>query len=182
MNMVIKDIKNKNIYALQIYRGLAAFSVVLFHAEGIILNWSGEGYFTWGFYGVNLFFVLSGFIICLIHYDDIGKPQKATSYLNKRFSRIYPVYWIVFIVSYFVFFREKNIPIYHLIDSIFILKISRFDKIVPVAWTLSYEILFYAVFFVLIMSRKVGLMILFAWISLILYRLIIDVNLMPPYT
>lgn len=60
-------------------RGIAAFMVVLFHTTGI-MNLPKYfsvmplgGVFGFGHAGVDFFFVLSGFIILFIHYDDIGK-------------------------------------------------------------------------------------------------------------
>ena len=45
--------------------------------------------------GVDIFFVLSGFIIYFIHAKDIGRPQRIYNFAKKRLSRVYPAYWVV---------------------------------------------------------------------------------------
>ena len=50
--------------------------------------------FQFGHAGVDLFFVISGFIILFVHYDDIGRPERVGRYLGRRLSRIMPAYWV----------------------------------------------------------------------------------------
>ena len=76
-------------------RGLAVLPVVLLHVGVAVLPSSRLlGAVTRGWYGVDLFFVLSGFIICHVHWNDIGRPEQVRSYFWKRFVRIYPTYWV----------------------------------------------------------------------------------------
>lgn len=81
---------------LQYYRAFAAGLVVLFHAAAVFgpnsyypaRSW--ESGFLFGHAGAELFFVLSGFIICYIHWDRIGRDGEVSSYIKKRLIRIYP--------------------------------------------------------------------------------------------
>jgi exopolysaccharide production protein ExoZ len=63
--------------SLQYIRGIAALLVVLYHATNMLIE-SGSGYvylhgiFQFGYMGVDIFFILSGFIIFYIHYSHIG--------------------------------------------------------------------------------------------------------------
>ncbi|NBQ54213.1 MAG: acyltransferase, partial [Proteobacteria bacterium] len=50
-------------------------------------------------YGVDFFFVLSGFIILHAHMDDIGRPARLGRYLWRRAVRVYPIYWICLTLS-----------------------------------------------------------------------------------
>ena len=91
---------------LQSCRAFAAVLVVLFHLGGTIAlpKYFGiDGFaapFAFGHAGVDLFFVLSGYIIVTVHWQDFGKPDRLIGYLKKRAARIYPVYWLVFIAVY----------------------------------------------------------------------------------
>jgi peptidoglycan/LPS O-acetylase OafA/YrhL len=55
--------------------------------------------FQFGHAGVDLFFVISGFIITYVHYDDIGTPSRLGRYAARRFQRIYPLYWLATLVT-----------------------------------------------------------------------------------
>ncbi|MGL4420416.1 MAG: acyltransferase family protein, partial [Gemmataceae bacterium] len=86
----------RNVQAL---RGLACLFVVLYHVAGWEqLVWPRIpvfGFYRYfGFAGVDLFFVLSGFIITHAHWKQIGQPRHLPTYLYRRLSRIYPVYWL----------------------------------------------------------------------------------------
>jgi exopolysaccharide production protein ExoZ len=125
--------------------------------------------FSFGYTGVDFFFVLSGFIITFIHWHDIGKPGRLVSYLQKRTTRIYPTYWIVFggvaVVAMLIPELRAGVP--H--DGITLLKaLALFPMylsgqwggapVLIVAWTLQYEVCFYGLFGVLIVSRFLGVM------------------------
>ncbi|MFA7343727.1 MAG: hypothetical protein WC003_05425 [Terrimicrobiaceae bacterium] len=65
----------RKLEALQFLRGLAALLVVTFHVTeqlSLKLLISLESVFSWGARGVDLFFVISGFIIMFIHRKDVG--------------------------------------------------------------------------------------------------------------
>ena len=94
--------------SLQAGRAIAAMLVVLFHLGGAIAAQKYFGIsafsvpFSFGASGVEFFFVLSGFIIFAAHRNDIFQPRKLAGYLKKRAVRIYPTYWIVFLLVYFL--------------------------------------------------------------------------------
>ena len=50
--------------------------------------------FWWGQAGVDLFFVISGFIMVYVSRDVFGKPGAAIDFLHRRIIRIVPLYWI----------------------------------------------------------------------------------------
>ncbi len=80
-------------------RGLAAVLVVLFHAQVVVGQNPVDGIMgrilSNGALGVDIFFVLSGFIITLVHQADLGRPDRCARYLWRRFSRIYPAVFIM---------------------------------------------------------------------------------------
>jgi len=88
-------------------RGLAILMVLVLHfvahgeAEGI----AGKAIMTvagWGQYGVDLFFVLSGFLITGILYDARNKPFFFRNFYMRRVLRIFPLYYGVLVVLFVV--------------------------------------------------------------------------------
>ena len=78
---------------LDAFRGVAALAVVFFHYTGYIVKWGHFGdfpyYFTLGERGVQLFFMVSGFVI----YFTLERSKTLTDFAFSRFSRLYPTYW-----------------------------------------------------------------------------------------
>ncbi len=149
---------------LQILRAVAALAVLAHHTN--------EAYdrlhnlFAFGQYGVDLFFVLSGFVIQLIHGRDIGYFRSLPKYLMRRFSRIYPPYWIFSAVflPLALYRTPELVDFSYLVTSIFILPADHY--IIEVAWTLAHEVKFYIAFAVIIaLPRPAGLLFLGAGIA-----------------
>lgn len=132
--------KNKSIEILQLLRAVAAIIVVMNH----LLAESFGGVFKYiGGYGVNIFFVISGFIMT---YTAINK--RPFEFILDRVVRIYPPYIIasfaLIVVSAITFHKD----LYFVIGNIFLLPGSEdgYRLANPVAWTLVYEMYFYVVF------------------------------------
>ncbi len=165
---------------LQASRALAAAGVAAFHLSiGMGLERYGGvpafGDITrHGFRGVDFFFVLSGFIILFAHAKDIGKPAAWTNYAHRRFTRVFPIYWLYsagFIgLLFFGLGTDARNP-ESLGDWLTTWTLIRFTDGVPpltVAWTLFHEVAFYALFSVLILSRRAGIIVLTTWALLCL--------------
>jgi peptidoglycan/LPS O-acetylase OafA/YrhL len=125
--------------------------------------------FDFGFAGVDFFFVLSGFIILHIHADDIGQPRALGAYLWKRFSRIYPAYWVVFLLALPVYLLVPNYGFgYERDPDVFVRAFWLFPHpqthvVLTISWTLVHEIFFYVLFGLLILNKRLGLAIFLAW-------------------
>src|SRR6201997_3361743 len=88
-------------------RGLAVLMVLLFHfvgdrppsswGDGAIVHVTG-----FGAYGVELFFILSGFLITGILYDTHNGPHYFRNFYMRRFLRIFPLYYGVLALVFFV--------------------------------------------------------------------------------
>lgn len=160
---------------LQVWRGVAALLVVLFHAAGTIGSEKYGGrvlfgdFFSWGHAGVQFFFVLSGFIILWVHRGDIGKPEKFAPYSVKRFLRIYPVYWVVLGALLAIYFAAPALGAGHETDTPVvigsILLVGDVDPTLAVAWTLFHEVLFYAMFGLLVLNRRLGIAAMLLWFA-----------------
>ncbi len=97
----------RHIPTLDGLRGLAILLVFLYHAaewatpqkagEGLLL-----GLFRSGWVGVDLFFVLSGFLITGILYDARGTSHAFRNFYMRRVLRIFPLYYAVLAVIFLV--------------------------------------------------------------------------------
>src|SRR5205085_8692189 len=88
-------------------RGLSIVMVLLLHFVGNMIptNWVERaivGVTNYGSYGVELFFVLSGFLITGILYDARNKPHYFRNFYMRRFLRIFPLYYGVLALVFFV--------------------------------------------------------------------------------
>lgn len=121
--------------------------------------------FQFGHAGVDFFFVISGFIILLVHYRDIGQPARLGHYVLRRFTRVWPTYWVALALTIALATAgEHAFPtLRELVLSISLLP-SDTEPLLGIAWTLQFESAFYAVFAVLILNRIAGLALLAAWL------------------
>jgi len=85
---------------LQGLRGIAVLAVVLYHSHPRIEGTWFHAASLWGWAGVNLFFVLSGFLITSILLDSRGKPGYFRNFYARRALRIWPVYVLVLAICY----------------------------------------------------------------------------------
>jgi len=134
--------------SIQHLRGLAVFSVVVFHA----LQWEWIP-FEPGQFGVELFFVISGFVMWI---TTAGHAPAPTAFLARRAARVIPLYWLVSLTALaVVLIRPGAIPNVipdplHVVLSLAFIphldpKGGPFPLLNP-GWTLNYEAFFYLVF------------------------------------
>ena len=136
--------------ALQVLRGFAALAVLLFHGTHILadrLAYAFPGdFFGPGDCGVDVFFVLSGFII----HHTATRNRGARDFLTKRLIRIYPIYAVVTLLLVAAYFAAPSARMSHkgefevVLRSFLLLPAPR--HVVGVAWTLIYELWFYLLF------------------------------------
>ncbi len=92
---------------------------------------------------VQYFFVLSGFVMMSAHHRDFGRPIKALHFWWRRAARIYPLYWLALLVP--CIFLYHSLTPHWLAQLVFLFPIRVID-LVPPAWSLRYEIVFYLIF------------------------------------
>lgn len=162
--------------SLQVCRAIAALLVVLFHLGGTFAQDKYFGFkamdsvFAWGDAGVDFFFVLSGFLIATVHGKDFGRPEALPRYILKRTVRIYPTYWLICIAVSLAALAVPSLRQALPSDPVAYLKALALipqdpdvvgglgSPILFVAWSLQYEMLFYAVFAAFIVHRGLGLL------------------------
>lgn len=155
-------------------RGVAALLVVLYHAAlhvegdvpGSTVLW---GLPHFGHAGVDFFFVLSGFIISFVHRTDLGRPDRLGHYLERRFTRVFPFYWLVLsfsLLDTWLLHRTQFPGVREILSNLLLLPQAK-DQIVGGAWTLVFEIMFYFVFAIAICNRRIGAAALCVWAALV---------------
>ncbi|KQR73269.1 hypothetical protein ASG03_00055 [Rhizobium sp. Leaf341] len=122
--------------------------------------------FKSGHAGVQLFFVLSGFVVFLAHSRDRERDWNVLSlFAFKRFRRIYPPLWLVILpltVMLMAGIGTGMPAVYDIVAAFLILPVHN-EVILGTEWTLRHEILFYLLFALFFWNRRVGLIILIAW-------------------
>ena len=164
---------------IQAMRGVASLMVCLIHSVALPVSVGMEHvvplWAAFGPAGVDLFFVISGFIIATVA-NEAGAKAQAQGALNiarefafKRAARIYPLYWIVFTVAIlaapYIFLAPDSVPKRPLWQLFFL--VSPSNNIIMAAWTLVYELYFYLIMtFILILSPRNIFKGLLVWSSL----------------
>ena len=143
------------IYGIQYQRALAALGVVIFHAA----ERTGH-HFAIGAAGVDVFFVISGFIMWVI---SERRPVSPLAFLRDRIQRIAPIYWLataVMVVGGLAgLFPNLVLGNAHVLASLLFvpMRSPSSGEIWPVlvqGWTLNYEMFFYAVFAVALLLPR----------------------------
>ncbi|MGS0756859.1 acyltransferase family protein [Roseateles sp. GG27B] len=148
--------------SLQAARAMAALMVVLFHLGLVIEKYFNTNSLTapWGRSGVEFFFVLSGFIITTAHTNDIGKRERLGIFIRKRLVRIYPIYWLVFLVTLAGGYRFVDLSIFEVFTALSLAPTGTVP-VISVAWSLQWEMVFYVIFGLSILNPAAGLVSLF---------------------
>ena len=136
--------------ALDTLRGVAALMVVLFHYTTRYDELFGHSKpplatLPWGYLGVNLFFMISGFVI----FMTLERAVRPMDFIVSRFSRLYPAYWgavaLTFVTVAVLGLPGKQVALLPALLNLTMLQ--DFLNVAPVDgvyWTLAVELLFYA--------------------------------------
>ncbi len=168
------------VLSIQVLRGFAACAVVLYHTDIILghrnygTNSQFGGLAEWGWLGVNLFFMISGFTILLAHHRDVGVPQRLARYSWRRFVRVYPIYWLMavafLIATYFKpDYRPLDLRPGNLLTTVMLLPFVQDPELpLKVAWSMLFEVMFYGLFALAILSRHASRLLWPLWTVAIL--------------
>ncbi|WP_425830327.1 acyltransferase family protein [Streptomyces fractus] len=147
------------LYALDGLRLIAALMVAAYHYGGrdgeISQAWGSSpqtqfpslhGWFAYGCLGVQIFFVISGFVICMSGW---GRPLR--SFFASRASRLLPSYWVAIVLVTAVFALPAVVykavsPSDALVNLTMLQQPLGVDRVLGVCWTLWAELRFYALF------------------------------------
>ncbi len=153
---------NNRIKEIDALRGIAAILVLFYHYttryHEILVHPHGAAfYLPWGQYGVDLFFMISGFVI----YYSLELQPNIKNFVISRISRLYPSYWVAITFTFIIVYLN---PLPHrtrtFLEYLFnwtmlqhFFKISHVDW---VYWTLSYELVFYVFMGFLLVKRQLA--------------------------
>jgi exopolysaccharide production protein ExoZ len=168
---------------LQVLRGLAALAVLVCHLAENHVRATGEKLLpglTLGWVGVDLFFVLSGFIIARSALNERAGVSSAAGFAFGRAARIYLPWWMALAATAsLVAFNPDLLPYKGEADlwaSIFLLPAAG-QPLLSVGWTLVMEMAFYSVFAaILLFPPQWRLPVLAAWAGLIVLNGLMDLG------
>lgn len=147
-----------NLRAMEGMRGVAVLLVFLVHYASMVQPWIAQqptllafnAVLDVGHAGVDLFFVLSGY---LIYGSLMSREQQFLPFMGRRIERIYPTFTVVFLAYValsFVFPAESKIPpspgegaLYLLQNYLLLPGLFPIRQMITVAWSLSFEMFYY---------------------------------------
>ena len=172
--------QQKSLQLIQMLRGVASILVVLLHISvnsQEILGYPFLGnVFLFGGSGVDIFFVLSGFIITYSNFKYIAKPAGIGKFLKRRFVRIFPIYWII--ITVFLMLQLALPAFYKTHFDTGIGNLLQTYLLLPghimlngVSWSLTNELFFYLLFTLalVIPNKKYSLYLLIGYFIFLLF-------------
>jgi exopolysaccharide production protein ExoZ len=156
----------KTLFTVQTLRAIAAACVVVHHVFSMLVHNAGYlfSFPGTGTVGVDLFFLISGFIMVYAQFDDFQTPGASASFVRRRIIRIAPLYWIATTLTVALLvivpqlFSSISLNWNNVLCSYaFLLSPnSRGDigTVIQTGWTLCYEFYFYAVFAALLLLPR----------------------------
>ena len=174
-------LKLNNVQAL---RAFAVLLVVLLHLLAVEVKYSQfdvllPSFLRIGISGVDLFFVISGFIMVMVTgaYPAANSSERklnARRFFYLRVTRIYPLYWLVtaLVLAIFIihptFLNLPHFSVHYVINS-FLLIPQQGLPLLMVGWSLIHEIYFYLVFScLLLLPRKYLPLLLLVWLAVVI--------------
>lgn len=147
------------LHNIQALRAVAAMIVVATHLVTMEIKHGGDHFLPplarLGISGVDVFFVISGFIMVYVTWNSGHKIRDALSFLFGRLTRIYPLYWLLATAVFIMWSLKPGLISFEpektsLIKSFLLWPQDTFPML-KVAWTLIHELYFYLFFAVLLL-------------------------------
>jgi exopolysaccharide production protein ExoZ len=141
--------------SIQYLRAVAAVAVVVSHAANSLLGHTSHLInLDYGAYGVDIFFVVSGFIMFYTAFDTGIQPS---TFFVKRLIRIFPLYFmlstamLVLVLLSPMNFNQESPDVSAYLESVFFVphwnpRLQNLEPIIGQGWTLNYEMFFYVLF------------------------------------
>lgn len=180
--------RRERIYELDAIRFFAAVAVVLYHytfrgyaADGLLkfTFWGVSGVTRYGYLGVNLFFMISGFVILM---TANGRTWK--SFAVSRIARLYPCYWFCCSTTAVVAAILGGV-MFNVGFMQYLLNLTMFNGFMKVAhidgvyWTLMVELKFYFIIYALLflgIIRRIEI-VLWVWLAVSVLGAWLDIGI-----
>jgi exopolysaccharide production protein ExoZ len=129
-------------------RAIAVILVIWCHAYQVLGTMGVSGIRTFGAFGIDIFFVISGFILSLSVLRESSQPglQPMWEFLKRRFLRIYPIYWFVALITMARLANSHQLMKHSYLAAFFLVPTTHpktADAIFSYSWTLNFEVFFY---------------------------------------
>lgn len=160
--------------SLEVARGVAATLVILHHVSQHLAQELGAVPFAHalepGHAAVDFFFVLSGFLMVHVSRGRFGRAREVPRFVVRRFLRIFPTYWVAFACYVALHAVSAHPPVSLgpaslLNDLVLWPRPPGEDTVVGVSWSLSFELAFYLLFAAFLVRRRLGALVLAAWMG-----------------
>jgi exopolysaccharide production protein ExoZ len=178
----------KYLSSIQILRGFAALAITFAHTHSEVEWWAAYLHYdnpmpglVTGAAGVDLFFVISGFVMVYTNADSFGSLNAPGDFLLRRIIRIVPLYWLAtfLFLTHMVFIGQSwigvNLTDKNVLCSLFFVPCLRpngtWEPALTQGWSLDYEMFFYLCFAaIMLLPRRIGIPCLVAALTYAAYR------------
>ncbi|HBK06549.1 MAG TPA: hypothetical protein DDZ81_11885 [Acetobacteraceae bacterium] len=164
---MLQQSRRQDLLGVQCLRAVAALLVVAYHA---VEQWTTHmpgyqpgDYWPNGAAGVDIFFVISGLVMTISTQRNAGRPNPAWTFAKDRLIRIVPLYWLVTttkiaaVLALPEMVERTTLDPFYTIGSYLLLPVrdatGLIRPVLPVGWTLTYEMLFYILVTVALLMR-----------------------------
>ncbi len=185
-----------NFLTIQALRAVAALLVVLLHAfetwgqrvdpAALGVSWDN------GAAGVDIFFVISGFVMVISSRRLVDRPGAWLIFLQHRVVRIVPLYWLLTTIKILSVVVLGDVVLRTTLDFNFVAgsylflpvtdSAGHFRPVLPVGWTLTYEFLFYLLFAAALAMRVDVLRIIIPGLGLTAVPALVRTEAWPAWT
>jgi peptidoglycan/LPS O-acetylase OafA/YrhL len=146
--------ESSSLVSIQALRAIAALFVFWGHAiNAVTAEVAAEFPPLYGPFGVDLFFVISGFVMVYSSERLFGRPDAPIKFFARRFVRIVPLYWAA--TAILVWFVVPYASTKAVLGSLlFAPRIPSEAPLLFVGWTLVFEMFFYTVFAIALLAQR----------------------------
>jgi len=162
---LINEGKAVKLLSIQYLRGIAALFIVFYHISIQLyrLGYHGNPFLFFSA-GVDIFFVISGFVMWYTTFDRNIGPQE---FIRHRIIRVVPLYWLITSLYLIILsikpslLQSAKFSLSHVIKSFLFIPASHpvshamWPLVIP-GWTLNYEMFFYALFAITLLFARRG--------------------------
>lgn len=188
-------VATSNFRTIQALRAAAALLVVVYHTFdmwGERVNTMSAPSWANGAAGVDIFFVISGFVMVVASHRLTSQAQAWWTFIQHRIVRIVPLYWLLTTAKLLIvlFFADlafrSSLDFDYVVRSYLFLPVvdhaGHFRPLLPVGWTLTYEFLFYLLFALALALRLDVLRVLVPGLGLFIVVALFRAETWPAWT